>query len=154
MAAFSTSVPERSSRTAIRQSSSTAISAARQSGAGTTSSSISQTRSKPASYAVRTPRWKPPAPPRLSSEKVTWSGRSVRASSTARVWSVLALSMTKTASGARVCAASPSSMPTSRSARLKVTHDDRRRSRSHPSRQEPPVALEVAGDAGAHGARR
>ena len=44
-----------------------------------------------------------------------------RASSTSRVWSVLALSTTKTASGLRVCAASPSSIPVSRSARLKVT---------------------------------
>ena len=44
-AAFSTSRPAVSSRTAIRQSSSTAMSTSRQSGAGTTSSSISQIRS-------------------------------------------------------------------------------------------------------------
>jgi hypothetical protein len=42
---FSTSRPFRSSRTDIRQSSSTAISTSRQSGAGTTSSSTSQIRS-------------------------------------------------------------------------------------------------------------
>ena len=40
-AAFSTSAPERSSRTAIRQEPSTSRSRVRQSGAGTTSSSIS-----------------------------------------------------------------------------------------------------------------
>ena len=48
-AAFSTSRPAVSSRTAMRQSSSTAISVPRQSGAGITSSSMSQIRSKPCS---------------------------------------------------------------------------------------------------------
>ena len=56
-----------------------------ESGAGTTSSSISQMRSKPPSYAVCMPIRNPPAPPTLSSLRITWNGRLSRAS-TWDVW--------------------------------------------------------------------
>ena len=58
---------------------------ARQSGAGTTSSSISQMRSQPPAYAVSMPIRKPPAPPTFSSLRITWSGRSSRAEHLLRV---------------------------------------------------------------------
>jgi len=118
IAAFSTSAPAVSSRTLIRQLPSASSSRLRQSGAGTTSSSISHIASKPSSYAVLRPRWKPPAPPRLSAVRIVRRPGRVAAASTSGVWSVLALSTTITASGARSSAARPSSIRASRSARL------------------------------------
>ena len=126
---------------------------------GTTSSSISQIPSKPLSYAALRPRWKPPAPPRLSVVWIATRSGFVARSSTSRVWSVLALSTTIHASGRRSSAASPPSIRSSRSARLKVTTTTATRSAdsspepldgasSDPSCQVPLVAGEVAAQPG------
>ena len=99
VAAFSTRCPRASSRTDIRQGSSIAIRTARQSGAGTTSSSISQIRSKPWLYAASVPARKPPEPPVFVSRWMRCRVSPVWSSRISRVWSVLALSTTMTASG-------------------------------------------------------